>query len=255
MIIVCQNCSSRLQVDSENVSARPLLTCPQCNMKIDSTSASPASEKSALGIGGSPATDSKRFEQGSAAPSFQPERETSNKQPTPSEAEKFVQMLVGLLAQNTGNGASALSELPLWKQRKALVCTPEENRQKVARLLAQDGYQVFVAVDTKQAVERMRENQLDVVLLDPQFDLVEQGAAFVVREVNVLRPAQRRRLFFVLLSPSLRTMDAHGAFLNNVNAIINPKDIDDLVRILEPAVRGYNELYKDFNRALKLAAI
>jgi len=70
--------------------------------------------------------------------------------------------------------------------------------------LAQEGYQVFVAVDTKQAVERMREDHLDVVLLDPQFDQAEQGGAFVVREVNVLRPAQRRRLFFVMLSPSLR---------------------------------------------------
>jgi hypothetical protein len=42
----------------------------------------------------------------------------------------------------------------------------------------------------------MRENQLDVVLLDQRFDPVEQGTVFVTREVNVLRPAQRRRLFF-----------------------------------------------------------
>ena len=49
----------------------------------------------------------------------------------------------------------------------------------------------------------MRENRLDVVLLDQDFDAAEQGAAFVTREVTILRPAQRRRLFFVLLSPVL----------------------------------------------------
>ncbi len=69
----------------------------------------------------------------------------------------------------------------------------------------------------------MRENRMDVVLLDQEFDPTEQGAAFVTREVTVLRPAQRRRLFFVLLSPVLRTMEAHAAFLNNVNAIVNHK--------------------------------
>ena len=50
-------------------------------------------------------------------------------------------------------------------------------------------------------------------------------------------------------------MDAHGAFLNNVNAIVNLKDCDDLVGILKQALRTYNELYEDFNAALKLAAI
>jgi hypothetical protein len=101
----------------------------------------------------------------------------------------------------------------------------------------------------------MRENQMDVVLLDPQFDLVEQGAAFVMREVNVLRPAQRRRLFFVLLSPSLRTMDAHSAFLSNVNATVNLQDLDDLPKFLDSGLRAFNELYKDLNGVLKLTAL
>jgi len=41
----------------------------------------------------------------------------------------------------------------------------------------------------------MRENRLEVVLLDPEFDPAEQGAAFVTREVNILRPPQRRGFF------------------------------------------------------------
>ena len=114
---------------------------------------------------------------------------------------------------------------------------------------------MFLAEDTRQAVERMRENNLDVVLLDQEFDPIEQGAAFVTREVTILRPAQRRRLFFVLLSPVLRTMEAHAAFLNNVNAIVNIKDLDEVSPVLERALRDYNELYKEFNAALNIGAL
>jgi len=92
-------------------------------------------------------------------------------------------------------------------------------------------------------------------LLEGQFDATEQGAAFVVREINVLRASHRRRLFFVLLSPSLRTMDAHAAFLNNVNAVVNLADLDQLPEVLDIALREFNELYKDFNGALSLAPL
>ena len=144
---------------------------------------------------------------------------------------------------------------PSWDKRKALVCTGEVYREVIARKLTQSGFQVYVADDTRQAIETMRANKMDVVLLEPQFDPSEQGSVFVVREINVLRPPQRRRLFFVLVSPSLRTMDAHAAFLNNVNVIVNINDIEELPRILEVALREYNELYREFYSASGLTAL
>jgi hypothetical protein len=101
----------------------------------------------------------------------------------------------------------------------------------------------------------MRSNKMDVVLLEPQFDPAEQGSAFVIREINVLRPPQRRRIFFVLISPSMRTMDAHAAFLSNVNLVVNVADVDELHRVMELALREYNELYRQFNTAFNLTAL
>jgi hypothetical protein len=251
MVFTCPHCSCRLEVDDSKASGR--FVCPKCQQEIGPISGSPASEKSALSLGGSPATDLKRYGLGRPAPRFTTGSETENQTKT-TDAEKLLQMLTTMVGKQS-EGANVYLDRPAGKQRRALVCAPEEQRERAARLLAKDGYEVFVALDTEQAVERMRENKLDIVLLDPQFDAEEQGAAFVVREVNVLRPAQRRRLFFVLMSPSLRTLDAHGAFLNNVNAVINQKNIDDLTGILNLALRGYNEMYQDFNNALKLAAI
>lgn len=253
MIIVCQKCTSRLQVDDMKVPSRSFtIRCPKCNSNVDCGPASAAIEHSAIALGESPATGNPRYEPPKPAPLFELEETGTEITATASAAEKLVELLTGLLGQAGATGVDRQSSRPSWNPRKVLVCIPEDNREVVARRLAENGYQVFVAQDTSQAVDRMRENQLDVVLLDQRFDPVEQGTVFVTREVNILRAAQRRRLFFVLLSTTLRTMDAHAAFLNNVNAIINVNELEELSALIEHRVREYNELYKDFNSALSI---
>jgi CheY-like chemotaxis protein len=169
--------------------------------------------------------------------------------------EDALRMIAELLSKGSGQRVENPHARPAWDKRKALVCTSEPFRDVAARKLSDSGCQVFVAEDTRQAVETMRANKMDVVLLEPQFDLAEQGSAFVIREINVLRPPQRRRLFFVLLSPSLRTMDAHAAFLSNVNLVVNTADVEELPRIMDVALREYNELYRDFYTASGLTAL
>ena len=254
MIIVCPKCSTRLQVDQEKSPNRPFnVRCPKCNATISSGGASPALEQSALAVGGSPATDHPRFEPNTARAYESP---TSKAQSVEAgSSNEALQMLADLLSQGAAREPQAPGSRPAWDKRKALVCASETYREPVARRLTDIGFQVFVAEDTRQAIESMRSKQMDVVLLEPQFDPTEQGSAFVVREVNVLRPAQRRRLFFVLLSPSLRTMDALAAFLNNANAIVNVNDLDDLDRVMDIALREFNELYREFFSAFGLTAL
>jgi predicted Zn finger-like uncharacterized protein len=250
MIIVCQKCATRLQVDDVKSPQRPFnVRCPKCNSTVSSGPASPATEQSALAVGGSPATDHPRYE---------PSTARAYESATPSETESSdgtVRMLMDLLSKGSLQKNDNPTARPSWDKRKALVCTSEAYRDVAARKLTQCGCQVFVAEDTRQAVETMRANKMDVVILEPQFDPSEQGSVFVIREINVLRPPQRRRLFFVLLSPSMRTLDAHAAFLNNVNAIVNVSDIEELNRIVDVALREYNELYRDFYTAFSLTAL
>jgi len=255
MIVVCPKCSSQIQVSQSDSERSSSIRCPKCNITLKPVTASPASEKGALTVGQSPATDQHRFKPRVPAPLFELGKTGPGEVPVSpaSSVEDMSQMLANLLRQQGGN--MAVAPPTSWNPRQALVCTAEIYREAIAKQLTRNGYQVFVADNTEQAVDRMRENQLQVVLLDSDFDSAEQGAAFVIREVNVLRPAQRRRLFFVLLSPLQRTMDAHAAFLHSVNAVVNFKDVDDLFGILEHALREYNDLYKEFNLALKLEAL
>jgi predicted Zn finger-like uncharacterized protein len=253
MIIVCPKCTTRLQIDDEKSPTRPFnVRCPKCNSTVSSGPASPATEQSALAVGGSPATDHPRFEQ-STARAYEPSTQDAPGA-TPANDET-VRMLFDLLSKGTSSNTENPNVRPAWDKRKALVCTSESYRDVVARKLSEVGCQVFVAEDTRQAVETMRANKMDVVLLEPQFDPAEQGSVFVIREINVMRPPQRRRLFFVLLTPSLRTMDAHAAFLNNVNAVVNVADIEELPRIMEVALREYNELYRELYTAFGLKAL
>lgn len=255
MIIVCPNCSTRLQIDDEKAPSRSFtVRCPKCSHNVNSGAASPASEQSALAVGDSPSTAGHRFDPARSAPTFELEPkavEYSNN----AGADDALKSLLHVLRQATTGMSADEPGLTPWSRRKALVCTSEQYREAVARRLAENKYQVFVAEETRQAIETMRSNQLQVVVLESQFDSAEQGGAFVVREINVLRAPHRRRLFFVLLSPSLRTMDAHAAFLNNVNAVVNLADLDQLADILDIALREFNDLYKDFNVALSLAPL
>ena len=142
-----------------------------------------------------------------------------------------------------------------WDRRRVLVCVEAKHRELIATGLSRNNYAVFVAEDTEQAIERMRESQVDVVILDSNFDATEQGAAFVTREVQVLRPADRRRLFFVSLSSTKRTLDGQSSFMSSDNLVVNFTELADLPEILDRSLREFNELYKDFNAALNLAPI
>jgi CheY-like chemotaxis protein len=179
--------------------------------------------------------------------------------PTLTEQRELVRLLAALAASAGGAGVeekgAGLKSRAAWDKRRVMVCVSTSHRGDIARALTGEGYEVFVAEDTARAMGLLREDKVDVLLLDPEFDMAEQGTAFIMREVNALRPSERRRLVVVHLSPSARTEDAHAAFLSNVNLFVNTSDVAELPRALERTLRDLNELYKDLNKALGVAAI
>jgi hypothetical protein len=260
MNIVCQNCACRFRIDEGKVpSGSSTITCPKCQAIVGSSVTASAPETSALAVGKSPSTSHPRFQRPKPAPLFRmdsgaDEKPSSVPAQSPSiETNELALSLIRLLKTEKIDPVSPVRSA--WAQRRALVCTASEYREQIACGLTENGYEVFVAEDTQQAVERMRESHLDVVILDQSFDPQEQGVVFVAREIQVLRPAQRRRIFFVSLASSKRTMDAHAAFLQNVNAVVNLNELDELPRILERSIRQFNELYKDFNAACGVAPL
>src|ERR1051325_8157158 len=99
MIIVCQKCSTRLQIDDEKSPQRPFnVRCPKCNNTVNSGPASPATEQSALAVGGSPATEHPRFEQSTARAYAPSTASTTNGNASGDDA---LRMLVDMLSKGT----------------------------------------------------------------------------------------------------------------------------------------------------------
>ncbi|HYY42349.1 MAG TPA: zinc-ribbon domain-containing protein [Pyrinomonadaceae bacterium] len=263
MVIICQQCSARLQLDDAKVPARSFtVRCPKCQQIINAQPPAQAPDYSALGVGDVAQPTQSRFGKPMPAPAFKPEANTEEPgadAAISSNKTEVTRLLSSLLQQAMATAATEASQTTGSRgwghHRRALVCAAPEHRYAVARILVENGYEVFVAEDTTQAIERMREDQMDVILLAPDFDPGEQGAAFVSRELSALRPGVRRRTFLVHMMPDVRTGDQHAALVRSANFVLNPADMEDLPRALDRVIRDFNELYRNYNQALQLQGI
>ncbi len=260
MLLNCPECETRLQLDEANTPPYPFkIRCPKCQASV--TVESPTTQPSATEVAPestvTPAADSTSlYQRPVSAPLFN--AKSVEQAATDTSIASPLNDLAAILTEALSNAGTkpkaGMAKRP-WSRRKVLVCSSPAYRETIARLLGDGDYEVYVAENMPQALGRMREDRMDVIVLDANFDPLEQGVAFVTREVKLMRPLERRRLFLVYLSSSARTMDLHAAFLHNVNLVVNPSDIADLPDALQVSIRHYNELYRAFNHALELAPI
>ncbi|MDX6497606.1 MAG: hypothetical protein QOG23_866 [Blastocatellia bacterium] len=266
MVLICPKCEARLQLDEAKAPSRPFtVRCPKCQTSVN---AQPATvepvEPETAEVLKSPdvaaVLSRSPFERPATAPLFRAGNDESNSGSDGAAGAPGLNDIAKLLAdalRHAGGapGASRGRTRPAWDRRKVLVCASPAYRESIARSLADREYEVFVAENMVQGLGRMREERMDVVILDANFDPLEQGVAFITREVRLLRPSERRRMFLVYLTSGVRTMDLHAAFLHNVNLVVNPSDVEQLPEALDSSLRHYNELYRDFVRALDVSPI
>lgn len=250
MIVVCSNCTTRLEVGRAKVPPGLFTaSCPNC--QPDQSVSADAGDDAA----------GWRFEPTASIQGFDLNPHPSGSDWHPgsmpaAERSGVAQLLTTLLQQSltdTAINRGAL-ESPSPGRGRAIVCVEAAHRDVTERKLRESGYEVVAAFDAAQVFEQVRALTIDVVILDPEFSQAEQGTAFIERETGMLQPAKRRRIFFVHLSASARTADSHQAFLKDVNLVVNTKDIEALPTIIDNARRDFNDLYRDFNKALDTAA-
>jgi len=134
------------------------------------------------------------------------------------------------------------------KPRRVLLCLGEK-RNLVSKALTDAGYRVYLAETPGQANERLREGKTEMLVFSPDFAAEFGGAALIQQKANSMYSSERRRLFLVSLEAGVTTMNAHDAFLRNLNLIVNTGDIPQLPLILNRAVHDFNDLYHYFNKA------
>jgi hypothetical protein len=140
------------------------------------------------------------------------------------------------------------------KPRRVLLCLGEK-KDEVAKVLTGAGYRVYIAQTPAQANERLREGKTEIVLFSPDFAAEFGGAAILQQKANAMYSSERRRLFLASLEDGGTTMNAHDAFLRNLNLIVNTSDIPQLPLILNRALLDFNDLYHYLNRGMGLEPI
>ncbi len=264
MIVTCSFCSTRLQFEDDKAPQGVFtVRCPKCRNLVKA-------ERPVVSGGPDIASKQKpssatKFEnKPKSAPVYQ--APTSHNQTIDSapaiqttagtnDSNQLLQALAALLQQGGASKSVSNSSSYDWDRQRALVCVEPQLRETVAKTLSDRNYQVYVAEDKTQAVEKMREEKMNLIVMSVLFDEQNLGEGAVRQELEFLRPPDRRRLFVILITDSEKTMDSHAAFLENANLIVHPKDVNAMSRALDISMRQYNELYHNFNSALGIGPI
>jgi predicted Zn finger-like uncharacterized protein len=237
MIIRCDNCSVSLQLDEGKIPTQNFtVRCPRCQNLIRVMKGSTAQQLEAT----------------QAAPAVNDSAQDFSAKESEFQINSALRSLLSAL--QTEKKSLDSDDSSGEKPRRILLCLGQK-RDEVGKVLVAGGFKVYVAQTPAQANERLREGKTEILIFSPDFAAEFGGAAILQQKVNAMYSSERRRLFLISLEEKGSTMNAHEAFLRNLNLIVNANDIPQLPVILNRALRDFNDLYHYFHRALQLEPI
>lgn len=243
MIISCDNCSVSLQLDETKTPAGNFtVRCPRCQNLI-------RVQRSA---GGKTPTTVDQLKTNAPAPAVKDGVAEFKQKESEFEINAALKSLLSAMQKETTVLDTKDDEME--RPRRVLLCLGAK-RDAIAKVLVEGGYKVYLAQTPAQANERMREGKTEILIFSADFASEFGGAAILQQKMNAMYSSERRRLFLVLIEDNGVTLNAHESFLRNLNLIVGTQDIEQLSLILNRALRDFNELYHDYNKAAGVEAI
>jgi predicted Zn finger-like uncharacterized protein len=241
MIVRCDNCSVSLQLDESKIPEGNFsVRCPRCQNLLRVQKDASGKEMSTV-------------EQLAANQPAAPAGEGAGF--AAKEADfQINHALRTLMTALQSDKSSVADDEADEKPRRILLCLGAK-ADETAKLLAKSGYKVYVAKTPAQANERLREGKTEILMFSPDFAPDMGGAAVIQQKANAMYSSERRRLFLISLEDAGTTMNAHDAFLRNLNLIVSTNDLPQLPLILNRSIGDFNDLYRHFNTASGLAAV
>src|SRR6266516_5258249 len=179
MVVTCSNCEARLRLDDAKVPSRQFkVHCPKCKAEIDvrpqASSPDASSSMPVLDEMTPPSGNASPFEPPVVAPPFrsvvQLDDAESHGHPKPApDLNDIARLLTSLQNNESNSNRHPSKQRPALYRRKVLVCASPEYREIAAQALAARDYEVFIAENTPEALGRMREDKMDVLILDANF--------------------------------------------------------------------------------------
>jgi DNA-directed RNA polymerase subunit RPC12/RpoP/ActR/RegA family two-component response regulator len=224
MNISCNKCQSKFKIPDEKIpkGQKFSLTCPQCNAKV-LVEAQPDPAPSSNGDSISSTTDK-------------------------SEKDKTIIDEVDADSYDASDKPFDFVEEGV---KTALLCEPDATLQKKTKTaLYNMDYHITAPQLPKDALKQMRFHVFDMVVLNERFGTQNPEMNPVLNYLNRLNMSIRRNIFVTLITDRFRTMDNMAAFNRSVNMIVNPKNIDEIEKILRRGMSDHEAFYRVYKRAL-----
>jgi CheY-like chemotaxis protein len=137
------------------------------------------------------------------------------------------------------------------QQRLALVCEDAPERQGVIKAaLEQIGFTMHAVRNADEAIERMRRDSYELVIVDERFQGSTPLDNPVLAALHGMAMSTRRYMFVALVGREYKTFDNMMAFARSVNVVVNPNDLPHLPALLVKAMNDNNQFYRVFREVL-----
>jgi predicted Zn finger-like uncharacterized protein len=233
MDITCTSCSTKLSIPDAKVPKNAVfkVTCPKCQTKIH---VSTKAEETASPAEAAPA--------GAASPSPAPPSPSSEPQP-PSESTTFEEEDLGAMATTEDDFVE--------DQKLAIICFDQPKVQAgVKTALEGLGYTVHVPSKVEDAIQRLRQNKYEVVLLHEEYGgSVESN--LVLQTLQPMAMPLRRHMCVGLIGKAFKTLDNMMAFAKSVSFVVAERELGKIKAITRQAVSANDQFYRVFREALR----
>ncbi len=233
MDITCTSCSTKLSIPDAKVpkNAAFKVTCPKCQTK---------SHVSTKGEGA--ASPAEAMPAGAAPPSSAPPSPSSEPQ-SPSESTTFEEEDLGAMATTEDDFVE--------DQKLAIICFDQPQRQSgVKAAIEALGYTVHVPTNPTDAIQRIRQNRYEVVLLQEEYG----GSAennLVLQTLQPMAMPLRRHMCVGLVGKAFKTLDNMMAFAKSVSFVVAERELGKIKAITRQAVSANDQFYRVFREALR----
>jgi len=131
--------------------------------------------------------------------------------------------------------------------RLALMCvdTPD-HRAMVKSGLEERGYTVQSGDTAADALDRMRKNTFEVVVVDEAFQGSTEHDNAVLTALRPMPMSTRRYIFVVLLGRRFGTLDNMTAFARSVNLVVHVSDLSQFNLILARGLADHERFYRAY---------
>ena len=128
--------------------------------------------------------------------------------------------------------------------KTSLICADSSIGEVVRATLRELGFKFHTAETSDLAIERMRYNTYDMIVLQDNFAGSTLKSNIVLMSLSGLPMSQRRTSIVVLIGSSFKTLDAMQAFGHSVQLVVNTMDLPNLTAILKKSWAEFQSLYK-----------